>query len=113
MNLKHLILTPDAAPEVRESDLGYDDIVGVVGYPVEVINIHAGGTTAVMYVCEEGKEKGMPLNEAATRMAQGSLRDDDTVVGTALVVGPPSVGGMDTSLSDEALAALMADGDIE
>ena len=110
-NLKHLILTPGAAPEVRESPLNYDDIVNVVGYPVEVINIEGG--SAVMYACEEGKQKNMPVNDAATKIAATSLRAGDYISGTVLIVGPMGPGGVDTSLSDETLSTLTADGDME
>ena len=105
MTIQHLILTPGQEPEVRIEALTYDDIVNVVGYPVEVINIEGG--KAVMYVCEEGKQKGWPHNPAASKIASASLRQGDFVVGTALVVGPLGAGGVDTSLPDGTLKELM------
>lgn len=104
--LKYLVVDPSAEPESREAPLNYDEIVALVGYPVEVINILGG--KAVMYVCEEGKQKGMPFNERATRMADGSLREGDYISGTAVVVGPMAAGGVDSSLPDETLADLLA-----
>jgi hypothetical protein len=105
MDLQHLVLDPGGQPEVRTAPLTYDTIVATVGYPVEVINIEGG--RAVMYVCEEGKQKGMPRNEAATKIAAGSLRNDDYISGTALVVGPMGPGGVDTSLPTETLSDLL------
>jgi len=103
--LQHMILTPGTEPEVRTTDLNYDKIVEVVGYPVEVINLNGGA--AIMYVCEEGKQKGMPYNEPATKIANASLRGGDYISGTALIVGPMKAGGVDSSLPDNVAADLM------
>jgi hypothetical protein len=105
MEIQHLVLAPGVQPEVRTSPLTYDTIVATVGYPVEVINIEGG--KAVMYACEEGKQKNMPRNEAATKIADGALRTGDYVSGTALVVGPIGPGGVDTSLPTETLSDLL------
>lgn len=103
MMLQYLWLEPGQEPEARESVMGYDALVAAVGYPLEVIHLDGGPT---MYVCEEGKAKGWPVNEAATKLAAPVLRNGDRVVGSALVLGPLS-GGNDTSLSNEALAELL------
>lgn len=103
--LQHLILTPGSEPETRITPLNYDAIVAVVGYPVEVINLEGG--RAVMYVCEEGKQRGFPRNEQATRLATPNLRNGDYVVGTALIVGPLGAGGIDQTLPDDTLRDLM------
>lgn len=105
MNLKHIILSPGIEPEVKDEPVNYDAIVNAVGYPVEVINIEGGA--AVMYVCEEGKQKGLPFNEAATKIARANLRNGDYVSGTAMVLGP-IVGGNDSGLSDDTLKDLLA-----
>ena len=104
-DLQHLLLTPGQEPEVRSAPLDYDAIVAAVGYPVEVI--HLDGGRATMYVCEEGKRRGWPTNDYATRVAAPNLRNGDVIVGTALVVGPLGAGGVDTSLPDEVLTDLM------
>jgi hypothetical protein len=107
MSIQHLILRPGEEPVVQiEESLTYSQIVGIVGYPIEVINLVAGG--AVMYVCEEGKQQGQPRNEHATTIANGALRDGDYVVGTVLIVGPLGAGGKDTSLPDDTLNDLLA-----
>lgn len=103
--IQHLILRPGAEPMVETAPLTYNQIVDVVGYPVEVINIDGG--RAVMYVNEEGRQNGEDDNPAATLVARASLRDDDHVVGTALIVGPLGAGGVDTSLPDETLNDLL------
>lgn len=104
MNIQHLILSPGLDPELRDEPLTYDKIVETVGYPVEVINVEG---RAVMYVCEEGKQKGWPHNPNATKIAAASLRQNDHVVGTALIVGPLGPGGAETSLSTETLNDLL------
>lgn len=104
MEIQHLILSPGMSPEERTEPLPYDKIVETVGYPVEVINIEG---QAVMYVCEEAKQRGWPRNEEATKIAASNLRQGDHVAGTALIVGPLGPGGIDTSLSNETLNDLL------
>jgi len=101
--IQHLILTPGQEPEARTAALDYDAIVAMVGYPIEVINIDGG--RAVMYACEE--QNGQPKNEAANQIAADSLRDDDYIVGTVVIVGPLGAGGVDTSLPNDTLTELL------
>ena len=105
MTMQYLVLTPGQEPEtVVGDDLTYDQMVAIVGYPLEVLNI-AGGR-ARMFMCEEGKERNFPTTDAATRLATGSLDPSDHIVGTALVVGPETAG-VNTSLPSETIADLL------
>lgn len=106
MDIQYLVLSPGLEPEPRHGPLTYDQIVETVGYPVEVINLEG---RAVMYVCEEGKQREWPHNPAATKIAAPNLRSDDSgVVGTALIVGPLGPGGTDTTLPDDVMRDLIA-----
>lgn len=105
MDIQYLVLSPGLDPEPRHGPLTYDQIVETVGYPVEVINLEG---RAVMYVCEEGKRREWPHNPAATKIALPSLRADDFVVGTAVIVGPLGPGGIDTSLPVDVMNDLIA-----
>lgn len=104
--VQHLVLEPGQEPKVLIEPLDYEGITAIVGYPIEVVNLVEGGST--MYVSESAKESGLEENSAATRLAKHTFREQgDYIAGTALVVGPLGPGGVDTSLTDIALAALL------
>lgn len=104
--MQYIVLTPGQEPEVVNAEpLSYDQMVAIVGYPLEVLNIVGG--RARMFVCEEGKERNFPVNDDATELAQGSLDPSDRIVGTALIVGPESAG-VSTSLKADTVAELLA-----
>lgn len=66
-----------------------EELQGFVGGYIEVVNTN--GKT-VMYVDEEGKLKGKPINSVATRLMHQSYVDmGDCVVGDALLIGELSV----------------------
>lgn len=57
---------------------------------------------AYVYLDEEGKLKGLPVNMLATLIAQ-EVGLGDWIVGPAVVVGPPDGEGFDTSVPEEFL----------
>lgn len=92
-------IAPDADPVLKTEPLPYERLVEVVGYPVEAKVLGRGA--AYMYMCEEGKQQGLPVNHVATRLIRSIISPDDFVVGTVVIVGPPDINGEDTSVSDE------------
>lgn len=58
-----------------------------------------------VYLNEEGKLDGLPLNLRATHLALASL-GGDVIVGDAVVLGPPDAVGDDTPAPDELLDVL-------
>jgi len=66
---------------------------------------------AAMYVNEEGKIHGLPLNRRATLllwMHNPAFRYADIVVGDALLTGPADGHGYDTNVPDELVQTLFA-----
>jgi hypothetical protein len=103
--LQMLVLTPGQDPEVRSVEsLTYDQIVEMVGWPIEMLTVQVGSGRAVMYVMEESNQK-FPPNDNAHRLLPSA--PNDPITGTALVLGPLGPGGVETSLPDQTLAELM------
>ena len=59
-----------------------DELQTIVGGYIEIIRLPAN---LLMVLNEEGKLKGLPLNERATALTRGILADDDLIVGDVLV----------------------------
>ena len=59
-----------------------------------------------MYFDEDGKAKGLPLNQLASRFLRERgvrLFPGDYIAGTAVLVGPATEAGYDTSLNGDVL----------
>ena len=79
----------------------YADLSAAVGGPLEAVTLHSPGTKAhcTMYVNEEGKLEGLPINIRASRFAHtGGHWHRDVIVGPAVLIGPPDKDGNDTPL---------------
>lgn len=67
------------------SSLTLDSLqAGVDGY-IERITLSDGSS---MYINEEGKLNGLPINEEATRLARPVLMADDYIVGDVVICAP-------------------------
>lgn len=79
----------------------------VLGGAFEVVLLRDGSS---MYIAEDGKVLGLPMNGVATTVAyqDRAISLADHIVGDAVVVGPPDAEGWDTSLPDEAAGRLSA-----
>lgn len=64
---------------------------------VQAIFIQIDGHPVTMYMDEEGKLKGLPRNERATRIAHGQIFDGDYIAGPCVIVGDVDDAGSDTS----------------
>lgn len=77
----------------------------VVGGRVEAVVLGPGNVVApghALYLNEEGKLNGLPVNEIATRMTRGVLAFNDMIVGDVALVGPADEDGDETD-PDEAV----------
>jgi hypothetical protein len=80
----------------REDLASYQALVG--GY-IEAVNLE--GPAASMYINEEGKLYGLPVNMRATHIEwahNALLREEDIVMGDAFILGPVDQNGDDTSV---------------
>ena len=80
----------------------YKDLRYLVGGHVEAVALPDGMT---MYVNEEGKLMGLPMNGRATLLMP---YPGDYIVGVAVIVGSPTEDGEDTGLTPAQLEILDA-----
>lgn len=85
--MKAIVIKPGEQPEVKELN------------PEDGIKAELGGgwleglrfaDNSYAFIDEEGKEKGLPINELATQLCTKygvGLRTDDVIVGTFIIVG--------------------------
>jgi hypothetical protein len=83
-----LRIDPDGTVTPVEVD-GLESMQAVVGGDIEVISFHDG----TMYVNEEGKIYGLPINPVASKLYGGY------VVGSALLLGNGDRHGNDTHIT--------------
>lgn len=92
------------APRILTSEKGdtYRTIRDAVGGPIEPVPVE----DHVLYVHEEGKLLGLPLNDLATRLTRDFLSPWDLIVGDAVLAGPTDDEGEDTSVQESMLRRL-------
>lgn len=85
--VKAIVIPVDEAPRVETLD-GYEALSAAVGGWLELLRL---SHDAVIYVDEEGKLKGLPINERANRLLHEEmpigLAPNDRVVGTIVILG--------------------------
>jgi hypothetical protein len=103
--LRAVVVRPiDAGHEVYVRDLPTDDLLselqGEVGGLIEAVTVNG----AVMYINEDGKGLGLPINDIASIIAHAdsSIAYHDMIVGTAVFVGPTDRHGDDTAITPAA-----------
>jgi hypothetical protein len=91
--IRVLVVRPGATPEVLGERVNDGSVLhALVGGWIEAVS----GDGWVMWLDEEGKNRGLPLNEAATRFAleRGALAfPGDYIAGPAVVTGVRQIGG--------------------
>ena len=98
---------------VNWKDLGfsaeiYPFLSQTVGGYIEAVPLENNCT---MYINEEGKLRGLPINYVANLLAHklnSGLREYDYIVGTAVVCGPLDGAGYDTSMTEQEYATIVA-----
>lgn len=83
----------------------FDVIRIVVGGWIELVRLEFGD----MYINEEGKIDGLPVNARASQLAwtQGAIAEDDCIVGNAILFGKGNEFGEETSITPECRAWLL------
>lgn len=91
--IKYIVINPDGKYREVHNVLTLDTLLATLGGYVNAIRLPAavGQTDAYMYVAEEGKAMGLPINVVATRLAQPGVGifANDYIVGKVILVGPP------------------------
>ena len=97
----------DADPSVVEVGQSLAALRGYVGAAndaaIPYLEAFRLGDKAVMYLDEDGKARGLPVNMLATLMAwiHGGLSSADNIVGDVLVVGSEDADGDNRSVPSE------------
>jgi len=96
--------------ELHDFD-GLADYQQAVGGSVEAVDLDSPATT--LFVNDEGKIHGMPVNHRATLLAwltNRYLRRRDVICGPAVLVGPPDEFGCSQSVPADFLVLLIETG---
>jgi hypothetical protein len=99
---------PVRIEEIQQVTLEYTQ--KQVGGSIEGITINRPGAEEAdweMYLNEEGKLLGLPLNPRATALASGVLGLRDYIAGDAMITGPIDDEGRETGLDDDQAAWLV------
>jgi hypothetical protein len=101
-----LIIPASGSEPIREEEI-IDDLPtmkDLVGGWIERVELLGDGT---LWLNEEGKIDGLPVNRRATRLAQlYGHPTSDVLVGQVVVVGPPTGGGDNSSVTPRVRRAL-------
>ena len=110
--MRAIIVPADSSnpAQVVDEHLSLDYLQGVVGGLIEAVNLHQvlsdsgrHNVDATVFVNEEGKLIGLPVNPRATDLCAlaigGWVRD--VICGDVIVVGPPGPEGEETPCPDE------------
>ena len=99
--MKALVIPADSAEPTRYENLeGLEDFQRVVGGWIETLPMEGN---IAPYFDEEGKIKGRPKNDRATKILAGSMMPDDYIAGDCLFVGFDIDTGEDLDYPDGAL----------
>lgn len=86
----------------------YPFLSQTVGGYIEAVPLE---TNCTMYINEEGKLRGLPINYVANLLAHklnSGLREYDYIVGNAVICGPLDGAGYDTSMTEQEYATIVA-----
>lgn len=98
MPIAIVIPADDSAPVKTQEMNGLNDYQSVVGGWIESVATPSGDFS--MYVNEEGKMMGLPLNRRATEMVASMLFQGDFIAGDAVIVGFDPATGEDTDIPE-------------
>lgn len=105
---KALIIKTDGTHEIKEFFTGcsYEVIRDGVGGFIECVNL-GFLDWADMWVNEEGKLDGLPLNSIGTTLWVAEYGPTDVIVGDIVITGGPDAEGNTTGLSEMQLSQLL------
>lgn len=104
--MKALVITPEGTTTVEEITPDLDTLQKLVGGYIEAAPTDGSVT---VYVNEEGKVYGLPINEVGTRLyykLAPFMEGVDILVGTIVILGAPDDEGEDTPVPDSVLGLL-------
>ena len=107
--MKALVLTTDNTIQVEQDTdefVSYATLSRAVGGMIEAVTLPSGLT---LWVNEEGKLDGLPVNEYATRLFVSAFGAVDVIVGNAIITGGADDEGETLGLTDEEVSILVAD----
>lgn len=108
--MKALVLTTDSTIEVEQDTdefVSYATLSRAVGGMIEAVTLPSGLT---LWVNEEGKMNGLPVNDYATRLFDSAFGSGiDIIVGNAIITGGADDDGETLGLTDEQVAELVAE----
>ena len=107
--MKALVLTTNNTIEVEQDTdefVSYATLSRAVGGMIEAVTLPSGLT---LWVNEEGKLDGLPVNEYATRLFVSAFGAVDVIVGNAIITGGADDEGETLGLTDAQVAELVAD----
>ena len=110
MKIRGVSIKTDRSVEVVTYDHAreYDTLRDAVGGRVEHVALKSPGERGVsMWVNEEGKIIGLPVNRIATMLWTESFGPTDVMVGNVFITGSTDAFGDSTDLTDAEIAAIM------
>ncbi|MEH0110735.1 DUF3846 domain-containing protein [Tersicoccus sp. MR15.9] len=99
--MRALIIPADGSARFEDIDAELETLQRLVDGHIEAVPARFG---ANMYLNEEGKLAGLPLNLAATSAVDERVSASDVIVGPAVILGGVDEMGGDTGLDDEQAA---------
>jgi hypothetical protein len=102
------ISAEDAVTLVANDDefVGYKTLSDAVGGMIEAVSLPSGMT---LWVNEEGKLNGLPVNRVATELLTREFGQKfDTIVGNAIITGGADDEGETLGLTNDQVATLVA-----
>ncbi len=108
--MKALVLTTNNTIEVEQDTdefVSYATLSRAVGGMIEAVTLPSGLT---LWVNENGKNDGLPVNEYATNLMTREFGATyDILVGNAIITGGADDEGETLGLTDEQVAELLSD----
>jgi hypothetical protein len=97
MPVSAMVIKVDGTIEIKTIDGDCKSLQTEVGGWIELVRLDGGIS---MYINEEGKLEGLPVNVVATMIAlQSGLAPDDYIVGDVVFLGKGTADGRETSVS--------------
>jgi hypothetical protein len=106
-----IVIPDDQSEPIRLEQLDEHDLDSyqrLVGGSIEIINLERPAST--LYLNDEGKLLGLPLNQRATALLwthNSAFRGQDVIMGPAFIVGPPDEEGHDEDVPPELVELLL------
>jgi hypothetical protein len=114
--MKVAVIPADPAQPVRVQEtkrIDLDFLKNLVDGWIEAVGLRIAGNDEpdlTMFLNEEGKLQGLPVNPRATVLAWrvDAIYPNDHIAGTAVIAGPTDARGYETGLDDTEAALILA-----